>query len=191
MISATSPAYLIAGLAAVMALAASGLTLFVDRVLRGPAVMNGSARGTALVVLVVAVPILVGSMFGVARGGTWPVISWLGAGAYLLYNSILFLFMTPFNQLFLLYVAMFAFSFWTLVTLLSAINVQGFGTRYTPAFPVRAIAAYIAVIAALNGLAWLVKVIPAVMSTSSPSYLNGTGLPTNPVYVRTSPFGFP
>jgi hypothetical protein len=54
---AGAPAWLSGALAAVAAVAA-GATFFVPGVLRGPAVMNGSARGTALVVLCLAVPLL-------------------------------------------------------------------------------------------------------------------------------------
>jgi hypothetical protein len=59
--------------------------------------MNGSARGTALAVLFVAVPFLVVAIFRVSRGAVCPVISWLGATAFLLYNAVLFLFATPFR----------------------------------------------------------------------------------------------
>jgi hypothetical protein len=61
-----APARLSGALAAVAAVAAA-LTCFVPGVLRGPAVMNGSARGTALVVLCLAVPILAQSVPSVVR----------------------------------------------------------------------------------------------------------------------------
>ena len=63
-------------------------------------------------------------MIAVARGSVRAVIVWLGATAYLLYNSVMFLFATPFNRLFLLYVAMCALSIWTAITVLGAIDVQ-------------------------------------------------------------------
>ena len=177
--------------AAVMSGVASGLTLFSPDVLRGPAVMNGSGRGTALVALFVAVPTLAGSMVIVSRGAVRPVISWLGATAYLLYNSVLFLLITPFNQLFLLYVAMFALSFWNLVAVLRAMDVPAFARRYGSRFPARAIAVVLAVIATLNALAWLRNVVPAVFSTASPQFLAGTGLTTNPIYVQDLSFWIP
>lgn len=181
----------ISAAAAVMSGVASGLTLFVPDVLRGPAVMNGSGRGTALVALFVAVPTLAGSMVIVSRGAVRPVISWLGATAYLLYNSVLFLLITPFNQLFLLYVAMFALSFWNLVAVLRAMDVPAFARRYGSRFPARAIAVVLAVIATLNALAWLRNVVPAVFSTASPQFLAGTGLTTNPIYVQDLSFWIP
>jgi len=62
-----------------VAAAASSLLMFtVPAVLRGTAVMNGSARGTALVVLLAGVPALACSMVLAARGSAAAVITWLG-----------------------------------------------------------------------------------------------------------------
>lgn len=183
--------YWISAAAAFVAGLASALTLFVPGVLRGPAVMNGSGRGTALVALFVAVPILAVSMLAVARGGVRPVISALGAAAFLLYNSVLFLFITPFNQLFLLYAAMFSLCVWTVVTVLRAIDVPSLAHRYSSTFPWRSIAGYLAVIGVLNALAWLVNVVPAVFNTKSPAFLAGTGNTTNPIYAQDLSFWIP
>src|SRR6185437_13897771 len=70
--------------------------------------MNGSARGTALVVLLAGVPVLACSMLLAARGSAAAVITWLGAAGFLLYNSLMFVFATPANRLFPLYLAMLA-----------------------------------------------------------------------------------
>src|SRR4051794_8575137 len=77
-------------------------------VLRGPAAMNGSARGTALTVLVVAAPFLVVSVMAARRGSSLALLTWLGALGMLAYNALMFLFATPFNRLFPLYVACLA-----------------------------------------------------------------------------------
>ncbi len=184
------PYWLAAGTAVVAAIA-SACTAFIPGVLRGTAVMNGSGRGTALVLLFVAVPVLVGSAALVGAGATRPVITWLGADAYIVYNSVLLLFITPFNQLFLLYVAMFGLSFWTLASLLAAIDVPAFARHFSVRFPARSLAAVLAVIAVLNGLAWLANVVPAVFSTAPAKFLAGTGLTTNPVYAQDLAFWVP
>ena len=172
-----------ASLAAVAATAAA-FTFFAPGLLRGPAVMNGSARGTALVVLFVAVPALVLSMVVASRGSARAVIVWLGAAAYITYNSVLFLFATPFNELFLLYEGMLALSLWSMIAVLHAIEVPSFAARYSSRLPARAIAAYMLAIAILNALAWLRLVVPASMSSHAPAFLDGTGMNTNPVFVQ-------
>jgi hypothetical protein len=173
-----------------VAAAAAALTAFAPGVLRGTAVMNGSARGTALAVLFVAVPSLSVAIFRVSQGAVRPAISWLGATAFILYNSVLFLFATPFNSLFLMYVATFALAFWTMVLLLRAMDVESFASRIATRVPARALAVFLAVIAVLNAAAWLVVVIPALFQRSA-SFLTGTGLTTNPIYVQDLSFWIP
>lgn len=178
------------GLTAASAFAAA-FTLFMPELLHGTPAMNGSARGTALITLVIAVPLLIASMIATARGGVRPVVFWLGAVGYLQYNSVLFLLATPFNGLFLLYVAMFAFAFWTLVLLLRAIGVESFAGHYAPELPARALAAFLGVVAFLNAGAWLRSVIPALTHSESAAFLVGTGLTTSPTYVQDLAFWIP
>ena len=61
-------AYWLSAALAVTAAAGSLLTFTIPDLLRGPAVMNGSARGTALAVLLAGVPVLACSMLLAARG---------------------------------------------------------------------------------------------------------------------------
>jgi hypothetical protein len=82
-----------------LAAAASSLATFlIAGVLRGTAVMNGSARGTSLAVLLIGVPLLAGSMLAASRGSARAVLTWLGAAGFLLYNSLMFVFATPVNR---------------------------------------------------------------------------------------------
>ena len=190
-ISFRSVPFVISIMAATMSAIAAGLTLFVPEVLRGPAVMNGSARGTAVVALFVAVPLLLVSMVAVARGATRPVILALGATAYLVYNAVLFLFLTPINELFLFYVAMFALCFWTAVTVLKRIDVPSFARHYSAAFPHRALGATLATIAVLNALGWLARIVPALVTSNPGSLVEGTGVATNAIYVQDLSFWIP
>jgi len=81
-------------------------TFFVPSVLRGPAAMNGSARGTALVVLVLGVPLTAVALAWARRGSAGAVLGWLGGPGYLLDNALMFVSASPMNNLFLGYVAM-------------------------------------------------------------------------------------
>src|SRR6202022_1025954 len=175
--------YWLAGALAVVTTAASATTFFIPGVLRGPAVMNGSARGTALMILVLGIPALLIAMRSAAKGSIRALIVWLGVIAYLSYNAVMFIFATPFNQLFLLYVAMFSLCFWSATSILHQVDVDALRARFSPRLPVRGLAAYALVIVALNALVWLRNVVPSVLSSAPPSWLDGTGLSTHPVYV--------
>lgn len=167
-----------------MAAAASATMLADPGILAGTAAMNGSARGTALVALVLAVPTLLLSMLCATRGSARAVVVWLGAVAYLLYNSVMFLFATPFNRLFLLYVAMLSLALWAAGSVLARLDVRVFPNPSSSRLVARAIAVYAWVVAALNALAWLRQIVPGLSSHSTPAFLDGSGLLTSPVYVQ-------
>jgi hypothetical protein len=179
------PAYWLSAALTVAAAAASLLTFTIPAVLRGPAVMNGSARGTALVVLLAGVPVLACSMLLAARGSAAAVITWLGSVAFLLYNSLMFVFATPANRFFLLYLATLALGAWSAGTLLRQVDVTALGRLFSRRTPARGLAVYLWVVVALNAAAWLVRIIPAVAAADGePAYLRGTGTITNVVYVQ-------
>jgi hypothetical protein len=172
-----------AALAAVTAGAMAG-TYLMPGLLRGPAVMNGSARGTALAVLLAGVPLLGGSMLLAARGSAGAVITWLGAVAFLLYNSVLFVFGTPANRLFPAYLAMLALAAWSAGVLLRQSDVAALGARFGPRAPARGLAIWIWVVVAANAAVWLARILPAISRSGAPAYLRGTGLPVSVVYAQ-------
>ncbi len=177
-------AYLLSGALAAVTAVAAALTCFAPGLLRGPAVMNGSARGTALVILVLTVPVLLAAMAWAARGSVAAHIVWLGALAHLLYNAVMLLFGSPANRLFLVYVAMLALTLWSVLAVVRRIDVGALPQRFAPGTPVRFIAGYLGVVAVLNTALWLTRVIPGTVHSGQPEYLDGTGLPTNPVFVQ-------
>ncbi|WP_020524779.1 hypothetical protein [Catelliglobosispora koreensis] len=182
------PAYWL-GSGLMLAAVAAGFPTFLDPgILTGPAVMNGSARGTALVVLTVAVPILALCMYLTRRGNVRALIGWLGVTAYLLYNALMFVFATPFNQLFLLYIAMLSLAIFSLIAILAQLDHRQLRKRILPGMPVRGIAIYVWVIVALNLIAWLATIVPAMFAQTPAAFLEETGLTTNPVYVQDLSF---
>jgi hypothetical protein len=155
-------------------------TFFVDDVLNGTAVMNGSARGTALTMFALAVPVLAVGLVMSSRGSTRGWASFVGALSYLTYNATLLVYATPFNELFLAYVALLGLSLWSLVSAL--IDPRPFPAPDSR-LPARGIAAFILTVVVLNALAWLRFVVPD-LGEHPPDFLDGTGLTTNPIYVQ-------
>jgi hypothetical protein len=156
-------------------------TFFVDGILNGTPVMNGSARGTALSMFALALPVLAVGLITSTRGSIRGRAALIGALAYLTYNATLLVYATPFNQLFLAYVALLGLSLWSLVSaLLDPRPIMAPSSRVVPA---RGIAAFILTVVALNALAWLRFVVPD-LNQDPPGFLDGTGLTTNPIYVQ-------
>jgi len=164
---------------------AAGLWTFLDRgLLGGPEAMQGSARGTSLVIVAVAVPLLIVSLAGAQRGYAAALAGWGGATLYLIYNAVLLLFLTPFNSAFLVYVAMLATGLWSAGTLLLTPQVWELGRTIARDAPARGVAVYVWVVAGLNTLLWLGTVVPALDDPHPTPMLAGTGVATNAIYVQ-------
>ncbi len=159
--------------------------------IHGPAVSIGSLRGTALVVLVVAVPVLLASMAAVRRGSTLAFFGWLGAVSFIAYQAVLFLFGSPFNGLFFGYLGMLAFAGWSLITLAPNVPVAEIAARFGPRTPVRVVAGYLTVMAGLFYLLWLKAIVPALFASEAPAFLVGTGMTTGPGQVMDLAFLLP
>jgi len=134
--------------------------------------------------LLLGVPVLAVAMALARAGSARAVLSWLGAAAFMLYNSVMLLFATPFNRLFLLDVAMLALAAWSVGALVWQTDVAGLGSRFTDRAPVRGVAVSVWVIVTLNSLAWLIRIVPALTSSGQAAFLRGTGLPTSPGYIQ-------
>jgi hypothetical protein len=157
-------------------------TFWLDGLQRGTPVMEGSARGTALVMLVLAVPTLLAGLAFAARGSVRGLFAWLGACAYITYNALLLLLAMPFNALFLVYEAMLGLSLATLAAGWARVDPRAVAAAL-PRAPARALSAYMGSVVVLNTLAWLGAVVPELGTRGTPRFLVGSGLTTNPVYV--------
>lgn len=184
-------AYWLSSMLAVMALVASAVGVFYPAVFRDTAVTAGNARGTDLVILVVAIPALVISMALTARGSLRAQIVWLGALGYVLYNALFFAFAVAFNPLFLVYIAVLSLALWSLVSLLITLDVAKLRAHFTEHLPIRAIALYLIITTALFALTWLRDIVPALVSNTTPVSLDGTRMLTNPIQVVDFAAGFP
>lgn len=169
---------------ALVALIASATSFFIPGVLGGPLVAQGNLRGTALVIMALAVPALVVAMVVARRGSARALVVWLGALGYISYQSLLFLFATPFNSLFLVYVALLSLAFWSIVALVRGVDIPSFRARFDDNLPARSIAAYAVVIGLLNAVVWLRSIVPAILSEQPASFLEGSGATTNSVFVQ-------
>jgi hypothetical protein len=161
----------------------AGLSFLLPDLLGGPAVMDGSARGTGLVLTLVTVPMVSAAMVLTARGSTAAFLVWAGGVAHVLYQSTLFLYGTPFNELFIVYLSMLALGIWAAVALLAGFDADGLRERLTTGMKRRPIAIYVWAVVALNALGWLARILPE-LTADDPAFLVGTGLTTNPIFVN-------
>ena len=183
--------YVMSVVLVLVSLAAVIGALSFSEAIAAPAVTVGNLQGTAVVLGVATVPILLVSMVLLSRGVTVAVIFWLGALGSIAYQSLLFLFGVSFNSYFFLYVAMLSLSVWSVVALAVRVPADGVAGRIGAHAPVRFTAAYLLVNAALFGLLWLRATVPPVLSGEPPAFLEGTGMLTGPVQIIDLAFTLP
>ncbi|MCW4000476.1 MAG: hypothetical protein NWE93_09570 [Candidatus Bathyarchaeota archaeon] len=187
----SSLAYALSWVVVIVSAVASGVSFFVPRALNGLAVMVGSARGTALVILVIAVPLLISALI-LAKHSESNVakVLWLGSLIFILYNSVMFLFAIPYNSLFLVYVAMFSSAFWAIFTLLPKFKTANFAPA-SPSKTLRAVSVYLLIIAVFFYFQELGQYLPVLFSNAVPATYEGTGFLTNPSHVLDLAFILP
>jgi hypothetical protein len=165
--------------------------MLVPGVFRDSAAYAGNARGTFVVILLVALPALVVAMWSSTRGSLCAGLVWLACIGYLLYNAVLASFSLRFNPLFLLYVASLSLGVSSLVAVLRCLDAGQLARRLSPRAPVRAIAAYLLLTAIAFALLWLRDVVPAMLAGGVPQSIRGTTLSTNVVEVIDLAFTLP
>jgi hypothetical protein len=130
-------------------------------------------------------------MYQTWRGSWRALLVWLGALSCLLYNGAIFSFGTAFNPLFLVYVAYFSLSLWSLVALLMQVDAEGVRARFAARTPVKAFAVYMLFTAAIFLFTWLRQILPAIFNPGRPAFLAGTDMLTNPIHVLDLGFALP
>ena len=170
---------------ALAAVSAAGClaALLLPGMIRSPAATVGNMQGTALVLLIVTLPVLLASLAAVARGHRRFVIGWLGALGSIGYQSVLFLFGTPFNPFFHVYVAMLSLASWSILATAVSLPVAEVESTVGSNAPRRLIAGYLVLNAALFGALWLRATGPGALGPMPPAFLDGTGMQTGPVQI--------
>jgi hypothetical protein len=179
--------------------AAVGVLLLIDAIggllasglYKDTAVWAAQARGVNLVDLLVGLPTLVASLLLSTRGSLRARVVWVGVLGYMLYDAVIFAFEIAFNPLFLIYVAVLSLSAFSLIALLTHLDVLNLRARFAPRTPIRSISVYLVIVALLFFLAWLKDIIPATFGSTTPTNITQAKLPTNPVYVLDLGFLIP
>ncbi len=185
------PAFRLSVVLVVLTLVQSAVGVFHPQIFRDPALTAGNARGTHLVIFSLELPVLGTSLILARRGCLLAYLTWTGALAYLLYNAVIFAFATAFNPLFLFYVATLSLSVWSLVILLTQMDIDSIRTDFAEKTPVRLFAGYLSVISMLFLVTWLKQTISAIFDSASPTFLAGTIMLTSPVHVLDLSFLLP
>ena len=165
-----------------LALVASLGGLFIPNLYREPAVMQPAMRGPDLVT-VLALVVMSLALLAVRRGSARATLVWLGLLGYVFYTYTGAAFGYAFNNFFLIYVALFSLSMFTLVSAVSSLKIFDLKNRFDPATPRVSVVIALGVFAFLLTALWLAQIIPFLTSGTLPEIIKRSGGVTSFVFV--------
>jgi len=167
----------------VLALAATLTGLLSPSIYRDPAVLLPQNLGTDVVTLCVGVPLLGFATAAMQRGSLRARLLWLGALGYMVYAYGMYAISVRWNQLFLVYVALFGLSFFAVIIGLVGTDAERVRAGVAGRPAVRPVAIYLIVIAVIVAALWLAEELRALLSGTVPPSVVVFESPTNIVHV--------
>ncbi len=133
-----------------------------------PVLLAAQAISQDVVTLTICIPLLLVALVLYRRGRLRGQLLLAGTLAYFLYTYTTLAFGASYNPLFLVYVALFSLSLFAFVLATVAVDVRALPAHFTQRLPRRAIAVFMFAAAAFLLLAWLGRIVPALLTGGVP-----------------------
>ena len=157
---------------AVLALIATLSGLFWKGLYRHDTI-SGAAQmmGQDLITLVIGIPILLCSLYLIRRNSLKGQLIWMGTLFYFLYSYASMSFLASYNQLFLIYVALFSTSLYTFAYGLLSLDVKTIKNSVSPGITIKIAGIFTIFMGAMLALMWLSMIISSLLSGNAPAGL--------------------
>ncbi|HNS24556.1 MAG: hypothetical protein QM405_03760 [Euryarchaeota archaeon] len=133
--------------------------------------MGAQAMGQDLATLLLAIPLLLLSLYLVGQKSLKGQMIWMGSVFYFLYTYASLSFLATYNQLFLVYVAIFSLSLYTFIYGLLSLDASALKHSIKTGNATRVAAIFIIVMATMLAFMWLNMIIGSLLSGSAPAVL--------------------
>jgi hypothetical protein len=131
-------------------------------------------KGQDVVTLFLGIPLLLISLLLYRRGSLRGQLLLTGTLGYVLYTYGSMAFLTAYNPLFLVYVALFSASLFAFVLALTSIDMQALPSHFSPHLPRRSIAVFLFAVGLFLLFMWLGLIVPALAQGQAPQGLEST-----------------
>jgi len=145
--------------------------------------MGVQGMGQDIVNHFLVVPLLIISLIFVRKGNKYSYLIFSGILFYIYYSFIIYCFGVHFNNLFLFYCLILGTSLYTFIIIVIQLSSMDNQNWFSNKAPIKALANYFIVIAAMFYLIWLKDVVPAILSNTIPRSISDNKLLVNPVHV--------
>ncbi len=123
-----------------------------------------------LITLLLAVPILLLSMFYALKESLKAQLVWIGSLWYLLYNYVFYLYGAQFNNFFLLYALLFSLSAYALIMTISNLKIGYIKEITKKKAPFRAVSGFLFIFALALGIPWVAMALSFKLSNQAPPF---------------------
>jgi len=172
-------AYVLSAIIALLAAAASVGGIAIRDLYRDNHLVTSAFYGNDLVTLLAAVPLLIGSLIFSLRSSLRAQLVWMGMLVYMAYNFAFYLFGAAFNHLFLIYVALFATSVYTIIILLRVLDTIRIGGLFQAGPAIKWISGYMLLIGLFLGGFHVALSLSYVFTGEVPELIETVDHPTN------------
>ncbi len=137
--------------------------------------VSGAAqeRGQDIVTLLVALPLLAAAFILSKKERNWSKVFLSGILGYFLYTYGLLVFGAVYNEIFLVYVALFSLSLFAFIFAMLSVDMAELESRCTSSFPRKTAIGIDLFIGAFLGALWLFRIIPALFRGLPPPSIDG------------------
>jgi hypothetical protein len=135
--------------------------------------MAAQAMGQDLITLIIGIPVLMGSLYLIQKNSLKGRLIWMGTLFYFLYSYASMSFLASYNQLFLVYVALFSLSLYTFIYGLLSLNVKTIKESIIPGKTSKIAGAFLIFSGAMVALMWVKMVVDSLLTGIAPAALEG------------------
>lgn len=121
-----------------------------------------------VITLIVAVPLLLISLLHARRGSMRARVVLAGLLAYFLYTYASYAFLSAFNELYLVYVALFSLSLSGVILSFMSLNPEEVMAHISARYPRRGLGIFSILAAFLIAMMWMGRILPAIFGQSTP-----------------------
>lgn len=124
-----------------------------------------------IIIIAVDLPLLIAALILSMRGSLRGQLVWLGMVEFTIYNYSYYLFGAALNSLFLVYVALFSLSMYTIVFGLIYLDYNRIGKSFKKKTPVKGISIFMILLAVTLGGAWILQWVNFVSTGTPPQIM--------------------
>mgnify|MGYP000120138862 CR=1 FL=1 len=171
--------YLLSLIIVILMAVASLSGIFIKDFYQDNALVSSSWYGNDIITMVLAVPVFMNGLIFYKKKTVIGILILFAMLFYSLYNYAFYLFSAAFNNLFLIYVAIFSLSIFALILLIRKIDIKKSAAQFKPETPVKVIGWYMIIVGILLGVFHTGLSLSYVFSGTVPEIITNVAHPTN------------